>query len=155
PGVEIGSRHFPMQLAFMNGPTRGKDVFIPLEWIIGGVSMAGHGWRMLMECLSIGRSISLPALATGSAKITYRCTGAYARVRRQFNTSIASFEGVEEALGYIAGYTYMMDAVRIMTAGAIDLKINPAIVSAITKYHLTEMCRKLVLHGMDVHGGHT
>lgn len=154
PGVEIGNRHFPMNLAFMNGPTTGKNVFIPLDWIIGGNKMAGQGWRMLMECLSIGRSISLPALATGSSKVTYRVSGAYARVRRQFNTPISSFEGIEEALGYIAGYTYLLEACRIMTAGAVDQKINPSIVSAIAKYHMTEMCRKVVSHGLDIHGGH-
>lgn len=154
PGVEIGHRHYPMYLGFMNGPTRGKDVFIPLDWIIGGAEMAGQGWRMLMECLSIGRSISLPALATACGKLTYRLTGAYARIRRQFNTPIASFEGVEEALGYIAGYTYLLEATRIMTAGAIDLNINPAIVSAIAKYQMTEMARQVLSHGMDVQAGH-
>lgn len=154
PGVEIGTRHIPMNLAFMNGPTRGEDVFIPMEWIIGGPSMIGQGWRMLMECLSIGRSISLPALATGTSKIAYRLTGAYARVRRQFNTPIASFEGIEEALGYIAGYTYLLEACRMMTAGAVDQKINPAVVSAIAKYHMTEMCRQVISHAMDIHAGH-
>lgn len=153
PGVEIGNRHYPMYLAFMNGPTRGKDVFIPLDWIIGGTKMAGHGWRMLMECLSIGRSISLPALATACGKIGFRVTGAYARVRRQFNTPIASFEGIEEALGYIAGYAYLLEATRMMTAGAVDQQINPSIVSAIAKYHMTEMARKLISHSMDVHSG--
>jgi alkylation response protein AidB-like acyl-CoA dehydrogenase len=154
PGVEIGNRHFPLQLAFMNGPTRGKDVFIPLDWIIGGVSMAGQGWRMLMECLSIGRSISLPALSTACGKVAYRTTGAYARLRRQFNTSIANFEGVEEALGNIGGLTYLTEACRIMTAGAVDLKIKPAIASAIAKYHMTEMSRKIIAHSMDIHAGH-
>ncbi|HEU5281461.1 MAG TPA: acyl-CoA dehydrogenase [Gammaproteobacteria bacterium] len=154
PGVEIGSRHFPLQLAFMNGPTRGKDVFIPLDWIIGGQAMAGQGWRMLMECLSIGRSISLPALATACGKITYRLTGAYARIRRQFNSSISSFEGIEEALGTIAGYTYTLEAARIFTAGAVDLKVKPSIASAIAKYHMTEMARKVVEAAMDIHAGH-
>jgi len=154
PGVEIGSRHYPLQLAFMNGPTRGKDVFIPLDWIIGGTKMAGQGWRMLMECLSIGRSISLPALATACGKITYRYTGAYARLRKQFNTPIASFEGIEEALGNIAGYTYILEAARIMTAGAVDLNVKPAIASAIAKYHMTEMSRHVVAHAMDIHAGH-
>jgi acyl-CoA dehydrogenase len=153
PGVELGNRHYPMYLSFMNGPTRGKDVFIPLDWIIGGASMAGQGWRMLMECLSIGRSISLPALATACGKLSYRVTGAYARVRRQFNTPIATFEGIEEALGYVAGYTYLLEATRMMTAGAIDQKINPSIVSAIAKYHMTEMARQVVSHAMDVHSG--
>ncbi|RDI46050.1 acyl-CoA dehydrogenase [Aquicella lusitana] len=154
PGVEIGSRHFPLQLAFMNGPTRGRDVFIPLDWIIGGPKMAGQGWRMLMECLSIGRSISLPALATACGKISYRYTGAYARLRRQFNTPIASFEGIEEALGNIAGYTYILEASRMMTAGAVDLKVKPSIASAIAKYHMTEISRTVIAHAMDVHAGH-
>jgi acyl-CoA dehydrogenase len=154
PGVEIGRRHLPLQLAFMNGPTRGKDVFIPLDWIIGGQAMAGQGWRMLMECLSIGRSISLPALATACGKITYRLTGAYARIRRQFNSSISNFEGIEEALGTIAGYTYTLEAARIFTAGAVDLKVKPSIASAIAKYHMTEMARKVVEAAMDIHAGH-
>jgi acyl-CoA dehydrogenase len=153
PGVEIGSRHYPMQLTFMNGPTRGHNVFIPLEWIIGGVAMAGQGWRMLMECLSIGRSISLPALSTACGKMTYRYTGAYARIRKQFNTSISNFEGIEEALGYIAGNSYLLEATRIMTAGAIDQKVKPSIASAIAKYHMTEMSRAVISHAMDVHAG--
>lgn len=153
-GVEIGNRHYPLYLAFMNGPTRGKDVFIPLDWIIGGPEMAGQGWRMLMESLSIGRSISLPALATACGKSTYRFTGAYARIRKQFNSPISSFEGVEEALGEIAGNMYLLEACRTMTAGAVDQKINPAIVSAIAKYHMTEMARRVIDHAMDVHAGH-
>jgi alkylation response protein AidB-like acyl-CoA dehydrogenase len=154
PGVEIGSRHLPLYHAFMNGPTRGTDVFIPLDWIIGGVDMAGQGWRMLMECLSIGRSISLPALATATARMTYRFTGAYARIRKQFNTPIAYFEGIEEKLGYIGGYMYLMESTRLMTAGALDQQINPSIVSAIAKYHLTELSRKAIEHALDVHAGH-
>lgn len=154
PGVEIGARHLPMQLAFMNGPVRGKDVFIPMDWIIGGPENAGEGWRMLMECLSIGRSISLPALSTACGKGAYRFTSAYAAVRNQFNTPIASFEGIEEALANIAGYTYMLEASRIMTAGAVDMKIKPAIASAIAKYHMTELSRKIVDHCMDIHAGH-
>lgn len=154
PGVEIGTRHYPLQQAFLNGPTRGKDVFIPLDWIIGGTAMAGQGWRMLMECLSIGRAISLPALSTACSKAAYRFTGAYAKLRRQFNTSISSFEGIEEALGNIAGYTYVLEATRIMTAGAVDLKVKPSIASAIAKYHMTELSRTVVAHAMDVHAGH-
>lgn len=153
PGVEIGSRHLPLYHAFMNGPTRGTDVFIPIEWIIGGVAMAGQGWRMLMECLSIGRSISLPALATATGRMTYRFTGAYARIRQQFNTPIAYFEGIEEKLGYIGGYLYLMESARLMTAGALDQQINPSIVSAIAKYHLTELSRKSIEHALDVHAG--
>lgn len=154
PGVEIGNRHYPLQLAFLNGPTRGNDVFIPLDWIIGGPRMAGQGWRMLMECLSIGRAISLPALSTATAKLCYRNTGAYARLRRQFNVPLSSFEGIEEALGNIAGYTYMLEATRIMTAGAVDQKIRPSTASAIAKYHMTELSRLTIAHAMDVHAGH-
>jgi len=153
PGVETGLRHLPMFTAFMNGPTRGKNVFIPLDWIIGGTSMAGQGWRMLMESLSLGRSVSLPALSTGCSKVAFRATGAYARIRKQFNTAIASFEGVEESLGRIAGLTYMLEACRIMTAGAVDQHINPSIVSAIAKLHMTEMCRRVVSSAMDIHAG--
>lgn len=154
PGVEIGNRHLPLYLAFMNGPTRGENVFIPLDWIIGGIEMAGHGWRMLMECLSIGRSISLPALSTACGKMAYRLTGGYARVRKQFNVPIAQFEGIEEALGNIAGLTYILEANRLMTAGAVDLKLSPAIASAIAKYHMTEMSRTVIAHAMDIHAGH-
>lgn len=154
PGVEIGNRHYPLRLAFLNGPTHGEDVFVPLDWIIGGVEKIGQGWRMLMECLSIGRSISLPALSTACGKLCYRVTGAYSRLRKQFNLPIAKFEGVEEALSYIGGFNYMLEATRVMTAGAIDLGIKPAIASAIAKYHMTEMARKVMDHAMDIHGGH-
>ncbi len=154
PGVEIGDRHWPLHLAFMNGPTRGHDVFVPLNAIIGGPSMAGQGWRMLMECLSIGRSISLPALSTASAKLAYRMTGAYAKLRKQFNTSIAHFEGIEEALSYIAGYTYLLEAARIMTVSAVDQHIKPAIASAIAKYTMTEMARHIISKAMDIQAGY-
>lgn len=153
PGVEIGNRHIPLHLAFMNGPTRGQDVFIPLDWVIGGQEKVGQGWKMLMECLSIGRAISLPALSTACGKLCYRSTGAYARIRKQFNTAIAHFEGVEEALGDIAGLTYLLESSRVMTTGAVDQHIKPAIASAIAKYHMTEMARKVVAHSMDIHAG--
>lgn len=154
PGVEIGNRHLPLNLAFMNGPTRGKDVFIPLDWVIGGVSEVGRGWHMLMECLSIGRAISLPALSTACGKLAFRVTGAYAKLRRQFNVPIAQFEGVEEALAYIGGTTYLLEASRLMTASAVDQKLRPAIASAIAKYHMTEMSRQIISHAMDIHAGH-
>ncbi len=154
PGVEIGNRHYPLRLAFLNGPTRGQDVFVPLDWIIGGVEKIGQGWKMLMECLSIGRSISLPALSTACGQLCYRATGAYARLRKQFNLPIAQFEGVEEALSGIAGFTYLLEATRVMTAGAVDQAIRPAIASAIAKYHMTEMSRRVMDHAMDVHSGH-
>jgi len=153
-GVEIGRRHLPLYLSFMNGPTTGTDVFIPMDWIIGGPSMAGQGWKMLMECLSIGRSISLPALSTATGHLAYRVTGAYARIRTQFNLPIAYFEGIEELLSSIAGYTYILEASRVMTVGAVDQKIKPAIASAIAKYHMTELARQIVNDAMDVHAGH-
>src|SRR5690242_5540579 len=121
PGVNIGRRHFPLNGSFMNGPNSGKDVFIPLDWIIGGRSYAGQGWRMLMECLAAGRSISLPSSTTGGAKLAARATGAYSRIRSQFRVPIGKFEGVEEALARIGGNVYAMDAARVMTAGAVDL----------------------------------
>ncbi len=153
PGVEIGRRHFPMGLAFMNGPVRGKDVFIPLDWIIGGEEMAGKGWRMLVECLSVGRAISLPALATAAGKVSYRMTGAYAAIRRQFNLPIGAFEGVQEAMSRIAGHAYVLEATRVLTASAGDMGVKPSVVSAIAKYHMTEMMRSTVNDAMDIHGG--
>lgn len=153
PGVTIGHRHFPLSIPFQNGPNSGKDVFIPLDWIIGGVAGAGQGWRMLMECLAAGRSISLPAQSVGAGKLACRATGAYARIRKQFKMPIGRFEGVEEVLARIAGYTYMMDAARVMTAGAVDLGERPSVASAIVKYNLTERMRKVVNDAMDVQGG--
>ncbi len=153
PGVEVGNRHFPLNQAFMNGPTRGRDVFIPMDWIIGGQSRAGQGWRMLMECLAAGRAISLPALSTGAGKLMSRATGAYARVRKQFKTPIGRFEGVEEALARIAGLTYMMDAARTLTAVAVDQGESPSVISAVVKYQLTEAMRTVVNDAMDVQGG--
>ncbi|MGH8728389.1 MAG: acyl-CoA dehydrogenase [Burkholderiales bacterium] len=153
PGVAIGRRHAPLNASFHNGPNSGRNVFIPLDWVIGGQARIGQGWRMLMECLAAGRSISLPSSSTGMAKLAARATGAYSRVRVQFNTPIGHFEGIEEALARIGGYTWLMDAARIMTAGAVDLGQKPAVVSAIAKYHVTELGRKVVTDAMDVHGG--
>ncbi len=153
PGVDIGRRHSPLNGAWMNGPVRGRDVFMPLDFIIGGPKMAGQGWRMLMECLAAGRSISLPGSNTGMQKLTARTVGAYARVRYQFKTAIGRFEGVEEALTRIGANTYLSDAVRVLTAGAVDLGEKPSVVSAIAKYHVTERGRQTVNDGMDVIGG--
>ena len=153
PGVEIGRRHYPLNMAFMNGPNSGKDVFIPMEWVIGGPERVGQGWRMLMECLAAGRSISLPSLSTGAGKLVCRATGAYARIRKQFKTPIGFFEGVEEALARMASYTYMMDAARINTAAAVDHGHEPAVASAIVKFNLTERMRQIVNDAMDVQGG--
>ena len=153
PGVDIGRRHLPLNGVFQNGPTRGEKVFMPLDFIIGGPAMAGQGWRMLMECLAAGRSISLPSSNTGMAKITARTVGAYARVRSQFKLAVGRFEGVEEALTRIGAYTYMMDAARVFTAGAVDQGERPSVASAIVKYHVTERARQVVNDGMDVLGG--
>jgi len=152
-GVEIGKRHIPLDIPFQNGPNKGKDVFIPLSQIIGGKKGIGQGWRMLVECLAEGRAISLPALSTSGGKAASRYTGAYARVRRQFNLPIGYFEGVEEALARIAGYTYQMDAARQLTLSALDCGEKPAVVSAIIKYHLTEKFRQVMNDAMDIQGG--
>ena len=153
PGVNIGRRHLPLNAVFQNGPTTGRDVFVPIDWIIGGPALAGHGWRMLMESLAAGRSISLPSTSCGYAKLAVRTTGAYARVRSQFKTAIGKFEGVEEALARMGGNLYMMDAVRILTASAVDMGEKPSVISAIAKYHLTERGRIVVNDAMDVLGG--
>ncbi len=153
PGINIGRRHFPLDAAFQNGPNSGQDVFIPMKWVIGGLDGVGLGWRMLMNCLAAGRSISLPATATSAAKLAARTSGAYCRVRTQFGMPIGRFEGVEEALARIGGNTYMMDAARVMTAGAVDLGEKPSVISAIVKYHLTERSRQTINDAMDVHGG--
>jgi acyl-CoA dehydrogenase len=152
-GVNIGRRHNPLNAVFMNGPNSGKDVFIPLDWVIGGQAMIGQGWRMLMECLAAGRSISLPALSIASGKIASMACGAYGRVRNQFKLPIGKFEGIEEPLARIGGNTYLMDACRTVTAGAIDLGEKPSVPSAISKYHLTERMRDVLNDAMDIHGG--
>ncbi|WP_421547711.1 acyl-CoA dehydrogenase [Pseudomonas sp. QD4] len=153
PGVDIGRRHLPLGAAFMNGPNSGKDVFIPLEFLIGGQEMLGKGWMMLMNCLSVGRSISLPAVGTGAAKFTSLVTGQYAQVREQFNVPLAAFEGIQEALARIGGNAWLMDSARMLTANAVDLGEKPSVLSAILKYHLTERGRECISHAMDVHGG--
>ena len=153
PGVEIGQRHLPLGAAFMNGPNSGKDVFVPLSFLIGGQEMLGKGWMMLMNCLSVGRSISLPAVGTGAAKYTSLVTGQYAQVREQFNVPLAAFEGIQEALARIGGNAWLMDSARMLTANAVDLGEKPSVLSAILKYHLTERGRECIQHAMDVHGG--
>ena len=153
PGVNIGRRHLPLNAVFQNGPTSGTDVFMPLDWIIGGQEYAGKGWMMLMNCLAAGRAISLPTSSVGGAKAMARYTGAYARVRSQFKTPIGKLEGVEEALGRIGANAYVMDAARIMTAGAVDAGEKPSVISAIMKLHMTERVRKIVDDAMDIHGG--
>ncbi len=153
PGVRIGTRHNPLNIAFQNGPNWGENVFIPMEWVIGGQGRVGEGWRMLMECLAAGRSISLPALSCGAGQLASRATGAYARIRKQFRLPIGKFEAVEEPLSRIAAYTYLMDAARTLTARALDLGEHPSVASAIVKYQLTEHMRKIVNDAMDIQGG--
>jgi acyl-CoA dehydrogenase len=153
PNVTIGRRHYPLNTVFQNGPIHGKDVFIPIDWIIGGPKMAGHGWRMLMECLAAGRAISLPASSTGMTKVIAYASGAYATVRRQFNISIGQFEGIQEALARIGGRTYIIDAARSFAVASIDQGAQPAIASAIVKYHSTELGRMVTNDAMDIHGG--
>ena len=153
PGVEIGRRHAALNTSFQNGPTRGKDVFIPMDWVIGGQQQLGNGWRMLMESLAAGRGISLPASGVAAAKLAARTTGAYARIREQFGLPIGKFEGVEEVLARIGGLTYMMDSTRLLTVAGLQQGEKPSIVSAIVKYHLTEHARTIVNDAMDIHGG--
>lgn len=153
PGLKIGRRHFPLDNPFQNGPVRGDGMFIPIDWIIGGPDKAGKGWKMLMECLAVGRAISLPSNTTGGAKLLAYAAGAYARIRRQFNQPIGKFEGIEEPLARIGAYTYIMDAARTFAVATIDAGEKPAVASAIAKYHVTELGRKVGLDGMDIHGG--
>jgi len=153
PGVEIGTRHMPVGAVFMNGPTRGEDVFIPLDWIIGGPERIGQGWRMLMQSLAAGRSISLPALGTSGGKMAALMSGEYARIRKQFNIPIGKFEGIQEPLARIGGRTYRMDAARMLTLVALDQGERPGVLSAILKYQLTEGNRQCINDAMDIHGG--
>jgi len=152
-GVYIGDRHRPLNAAFPNGPTKGKNVFIPLSWIIGGPELAGQGWKMILECLSAGRAISLPASAAGGIKALTAATSAYARIRRQFKQPIGHFEGVEEALARMAGNAYLTEAARITTAFSVDRGEKASVLGAIVKYHLTERGRQTTIDAMDIHGG--
>ncbi|MGH8126904.1 MAG: acyl-CoA dehydrogenase [Gammaproteobacteria bacterium] len=153
PGITIGRRHFPMNVPFQNGPTQGEDVFVPVDHIIGGIPMAGHGWKMLVENLSVGRSISLPTNATGCSKLALYATGAYARLRKQFRVPIAAFEGVQEVLARMGANVYVMDATRRMTLASLDAGERPAVASAIVKFHLTNLGRDVANDAMDIHGG--
>ncbi|MEO6967202.1 MAG: acyl-CoA dehydrogenase [Rhodanobacteraceae bacterium] len=153
PGLHIGRRHLPLNVPFQNGPLHGKDVFVPLSVLIGGAQMAGQGWRMLVEVLSVGRAISLPSNATGFVRMAAAATGAYARIRKQFGLAIGRFEGVEDALARIGGYAYAIAALSRATAAAVDRGEKPAVPSAIAKYHATELGREVARDAMDVHGG--
>jgi acyl-CoA dehydrogenase len=153
PGVVLDKRHDPMGVPFYNSPTEGHDVVVPIEQIIGGIEQAGQGWKMLMQSLAAGRGISFPATCTGVAKLVSRVTGAYATVRQQFGASIGRFEGIEEPLARIGGLTYLMEAARLYTCGAVDSGEQPSVISAIAKYSLTELSRQLINDGMDILGG--
>lgn len=153
PGVRIGERHDPLGIPFPNGPTEGKDVIVPADAILGGLDHAGKGWKMLMEALSAGRAISLPAQSVGGAKYVARVAGAYSAVRQQFGLDIGRFEGIEEPLARIGGLTYLMEAARVWTCGAVDSGHRPSVLSAISKYNQTELLRALVQDGMDILGG--
>ncbi len=152
-GIEIGKRHFPLNTPFQNGPNWGKNVFIPMDWVIGGVAQVGNGWKMLIECLGEGRGISLPALSTGAAKLSSHSIGAYARIRKQFGLPIGQFEGIEEPLAKMLGNTYLMDAARKLTTTALDHGQRPAVITALLKYQLTERMRQIVNDAMDIQGG--
>jgi acyl-CoA dehydrogenase len=153
PGMEIGLRHDPMGVPFHNGPIVTNDAFVPLDTIIGGLAGAGNGWRMLMECLAAGRSISLPALSVGSAQMATRQVGAYSTVREQFDTPIGRFEGIEEPLARIGGYTYLMTATQRLTCAGLDLGEKPSVLSAIIKCYATELMRRCVTDAMDIRAG--
>lgn len=154
PGVEKGNRHIPMQMGFMNGPLRGRDVFIPLEQIIGGVEKRGQGWQMMMECLAIGRGVSLPSVAAAMTQFSAQVSCAYSTVRQQFRRPLYRFEGVQQVLGRICGLAYLSEALRLFTVEEIQWGQRPAVGSAIAKYHLTEFTRQAVADSMDIHGGH-
>jgi alkylation response protein AidB-like acyl-CoA dehydrogenase len=152
-GVEIGNRHLAMMVPFQNGPVRGKDVFIPMDYLIGGTKHIGNGWFMLMECLSGGRGISLPALSTATCQVAYLSSFIYSNLRIQFKSPIVNLEGIQEQLAQLAGYVFIANAVRSATVSAVDHNLKPAVISAITKYHMTELSRKAINCAMDIHGG--
>lgn len=152
-GIVIGRRHNPLNIAFQNGPTQGHDVFIPLSCLIGGEAMIGQGWRMLVECLAVGRAITLPASAISGSKMFAAVSGAYACLRRQFNTTISQFEGIQQPLARLARCAYFLDAARQLVLSSIDRGEKPAIVSAMIKYHSTEAGRLAAMDAMDIHGG--
>lgn len=152
-GVVLDQRHNPMDVPFYNSPTQGKDVVVSIDQIIGGPEKAGQGWTMLMECLGVGRGISLPALSLGSSKLVAQVVGSHALLRKQFGISIGQCEGVQEALARIAGGTYLMEAINTYTLGALDSGFKPHIITAIVKYQTTEMARKIINDGMDILGG--
>ncbi len=152
-GVSIGRRHLPLNISFQNGPNWGENVFIPMQWVIGGQDNVGQGWRMLMEALAAGRGISLPAMATGAAKVATRTSGAYAQIREQFGIEIGRFEGIKELLARIGGLTYLLDSGKTLMTTALSLGHKPAIMSAIVKQQCTDLSRIVINDAMDLHGG--
>ncbi|HMB77743.1 MAG TPA: acyl-CoA dehydrogenase, partial [Kiloniellaceae bacterium] len=152
-GIDIGRRHDPLGVPFANGPILGRDVFIPLDFVIGGAAGVGQGWRMLMDCLAAGRSISLPSLSVGAVELAARTAGAYASVREQFSLPIGRFEGIEEALARIGGHAYFMNATRVLTCGAVDAGEKPAVLSAVAKAYLTAGMRSCLTDAMDIMAG--
>jgi len=153
PGVVLGQRHDPLGVPFYNCPTQGKDVVVSIDQVVGGADGCGRGWNMLTECLAAGRGVSLPAQSTGGAKLVTRVVSAHASIRKQFGVPIGRFEGVEEPLARIAGFNYILEAMRRYTVGALDKGIKPAVVTAMAKYNATEMARKVINDGMDIMGG--
>ncbi|WP_375055565.1 acyl-CoA dehydrogenase FadE [Zobellella sp. DQSA1] len=153
PGVKIGRRHFPLNVPFQNGPTQGNEVFVPIDYIIGGQDMAGQGWRMLVECLSVGRGITLPSNGTAGTRVSALASGAYSRIRRQFKLPIGKMEGIEEPLARLGGNAYLSDAASMLTVTGIDLGEKPSVISAIVKYHLTDRSQRSIIDAMDIHGG--
>src|SRR5262249_26974691 len=153
PGVEIGRRHLPALMSFQNGPNWGRDVFIPIDNVIGGIDQVGKGWKMLMSALAAGRGISLPSLSAAAIAFVAHTSGAYARIREQFHRPIGRFQAIQEPLGRIAASAYLVDGARRLTCAAIDHGHKPAVVTAIMKYHATEHMRVAANDAMDIHGG--
>jgi acyl-CoA dehydrogenase len=153
PGVKIGRRHLPSGSSFPNGPTSGENVFIPIDWVVGGAERVGQGWRMLMSCLAAGRAISLPASSTAGVKALLRSTSAYARIRKQFSISIGRMEGIEEPLALITETAYTLEAARAVTSAMVSQGAKPAVISGLMKYQCTERMRKALDAALDIHGG--
>lgn len=152
-GVRQGRRHDPLATPFVNSPLNGENVIVGLDAVIGGKAGLGKGWKMLMECLAAGRGISLPSTSAGGSKLVARVVSSYSAIRQQFSTAVGKFEGVEEVLARIASRTYAVDAMRTFTAGAVDSGSKPAVITAIAKYHATEIFRQNINDGMDIIGG--
>jgi alkylation response protein AidB-like acyl-CoA dehydrogenase len=153
PGVELGNRHDPMGVRFYNGTTRGENVFIPMDFIIGGEKNIGRGWQMLVSCLGAGRGISLPAMGVASAQSAFKSTSEYSFVREQFGVPIGRFEGIQDNLADIAGKTFLLESMRVLTTEALGLGLKPAVITAMAKYHMTELGRDVLNSAMDVQAG--